>query len=362
MAINMRSCLKIAAVLGIFGILLLPSFAVAQSCLLSISSGEPYWEQVIDPVSQKTFIEATTINAHTVEPEELLPHPTYAPFVWLTKDKRGLIFNSAFFNNIYPVSVKQIGAGQEVYLTTLNDRSFSSASARDIALFLIRSDLINAHGAQFPNTTNADFCLDNETDNEHAYAAHFSGRFLDYCTNECKYGTLDFSIRMNKNTGAVHVLGVQNHAAPPSSSDKIPWEQIGFGIGFASVFFIYLALALRSLAQKYNTPRRCRAWVPLAQWFLLVDIAGKPQIWKHYIFLPLVGLFTITLGMIWAIFAALAFFLWQIMLALCIAAIAQRQKRPLPLVLGLAAAFAQPIGAIILGVLAWSKPPPNSLR
>jgi hypothetical protein len=47
----------------------------------------------------------------------------------------------------------------------------------------------------------------------------------------------------------------------------------------------------------------------------------------------------------------------QVMLVLVIAAIARRQGRRLPYLLGIVTAFVQPIGAIILGVLAWGRAP-----
>lgn len=145
----------------------------------------------------------------------------------------------------------------------------------------------------------------------------------------------------------------------------LPWEEIGFAIGFVLVFVIYLALVLRALAKKYNMPRRWRAWIPLAQWFLFIDIAGKPRWWKWYIWAPIIIILVLSqidLDLVplgfrigWALFSALSFFIWQLMLTFSVAAIAKNEKYTHPLILGLVSAFGGPMAALILGLLAWGK-------
>lgn len=172
-------------------------------------------------------------------------------------------------------------------------------------------------------------------------------------------------------------------AAPPTDAgvlnvtaeeSDINWEEAGAGIGFGLVFFIYLAFALRSLAKRHGVGRRWRAWLPFAQWALLIEIAGKHRAWFWFIMKPTVLLLVLAVintaelpkwvGIVWAVVTALSFFVWQIMLVLAIAAIARRQERRWPYLLGIVTAFVQPIGAIILGVLAWGKvgSPPVSAR
>ncbi len=166
-------------------------------------------------------------------------------------------------------------------------------------------------------------------------------------------------------------------APPPNASvihvvaggrwSDIGWEEVGAGSGFAFVFFLYLAFALRSLAKRHGVGRRWRAWVPLAQWALLVEIAGKHRSWFWFILKPTVLALLLAIintaelprwvGVVGAVVTALAFVVWQIMLVLAIAAIARRQGWRMPYLLGIVTAFAQPIGAIILGVLAWGRSP-----
>lgn len=172
-------------------------------------------------------------------------------------------------------------------------------------------------------------------------------------------------------------------AAPPTDAgvldvtaeeSDIDWEEAGAGIGFGLVLFFYLAFALRSLAKRHGVGRRWRAWLPFAQWALLIEIAGKHRAWFWFIMKPTVLLLILAIintvefpkwvGIAWGIVTALAFFVWQVMLVLAIAAIARRQERRWPYLLGIVTAFVQPIGAIILGVLAWGKvgSPPASAR
>ncbi|MBI4434216.1 DUF2330 domain-containing protein [Candidatus Uhrbacteria bacterium] len=166
--------------------------------------------------------------------------------------------------------------------------------------------------------------------------------------------------------------------APPTNASVIDvaaggrwsdlnWEAVGVGSGFTLVFYLYLAFALRSLAKRHGVGRRWRAWVPLAQWALLVEIAGKHRSWFWFIMKPTVLALLLAIintaelprwvGVAWGVVTALAFVVWQIMLVLAIAAIARRQGRRMPYLLGIVTAFVQPIGAIILGVLAWGRAP-----
>lgn len=143
------------------------------------------------------------------------------------------------------------------------------------------------------------------------------------------------------------------------------WEEIGFLIGGFLVFYIWIVAALHALAKREGVNERWRAWVPLAQWFLLIEIGQKPKRWAYFIFLPTVlvltpavidvGIFPDFLRIIIGAVAGLAVAALLILLALTIAAIAKRQGRALPNLLGVLAAFAFPAGLAILSMLAWGK-------
>lgn len=143
------------------------------------------------------------------------------------------------------------------------------------------------------------------------------------------------------------------------------WEEIGFLIGGFLIFYIWIAAALHALAKREGVTGRWRAWVPMAQWFLLIEIGQKPKRWAYFIFLPIVltlipafidvGIFPDFLRIIIGAIAGLAVAALLVLLALTIAAIAKRQGRALPNLLGILAAFAFPAGLAILSMLAWGK-------
>ena|SRR5882724_7525749 len=59
---------------------------------------------------------------------------------------------------------------------------------------------------------------------------------------------------------------------------------------FAAAFYIYLALALQTIATKTNTENPWMAWIPIVNIILILNIAKKPIWWFILFFIPLVGL------------------------------------------------------------------------
>lgn len=58
------------------------------------------------------------------------------------------------------------------------------------------------------------------------------------------------------------------------------------------IFYVYLALTLMTIAQKTNTPNAWLAWIPVANIYLMTQIAGLNGWWTLIIFasiIPLVG-------------------------------------------------------------------------
>ena len=180
----------------------------------------------------------------------------------------------------------------------------------------------------------------------------------------CEIDNLECFSTPSEAEAAGYVLVPKNYTPPPIPvKDEIEWEKIGFCLGFASVFFIYLALALRALAKKYSTPRRWRAWIPFMNWLLFLDIAKKPRWWAWFIVAPLLFLIILEVfapvPMPWAVILAIltvgSFIFQQILVALCTIAIAKSQGKNFAALYGLFMAFGQPVGAIMFGILAWSK-------
>jgi uncharacterized protein DUF5684 len=77
-------------------------------------------------------------------------------------------------------------------------------------------------------------------------------------------------------------------------NDRAPAAAFG---GFLLVFllcclagYVYLALALQTIAQKTNTENSWLAWIPIANIILMLNIAKKPIWWILLFLIPLVNI------------------------------------------------------------------------
>jgi len=59
---------------------------------------------------------------------------------------------------------------------------------------------------------------------------------------------------------------------------------------FFAVIYVYMALALMTIATKTNTPNGWLAWIPIANLFLMLTIAQKPAWWFVLCLIPLVNI------------------------------------------------------------------------
>ncbi len=85
---------------------------------------------------------------------------------------------------------------------------------------------------------------------------------------------------------------------PPSNTNWFGFLK-GFGIWgwfsglyiiFWVLFYIYLAVCLQVLAKKTSTENSWMAWIPIANIFLMINIAKKPLWWFILIFIPIVNI------------------------------------------------------------------------
>ncbi len=131
--------------------------------------------------------------------------------------------------------------------------------------------------------------------------------------------------------------------------ELLPFGGLGFLLGFIWIvllvglaFYVYFALVLTSLAKKTNTPKGWLAWVPIANIYLVTQVAGISGLWTLAIFLaivPFVGGIAIAGLNIW--------WWWKI---------AERVGRPGWWALLMLVPIAN---FVIMGMLAWSNPPPQ---
>ena len=57
---------------------------------------------------------------------------------------------------------------------------------------------------------------------------------------------------------------------------------------FAAIAYIYMAICLQTIAKKTNTPDPWLAWIPIASFILMLNIAHKPIWWIVLMLIPLV--------------------------------------------------------------------------
>jgi dolichyl-phosphate-mannose--protein O-mannosyl transferase len=65
---------------------------------------------------------------------------------------------------------------------------------------------------------------------------------------------------------------------------------IGFILIIGLAFYVYVALALQTIAQKTNTENAWFAWIPIANIILGLTIAKKPIWWIVLFLIPFVGI------------------------------------------------------------------------
>ncbi len=56
------------------------------------------------------------------------------------------------------------------------------------------------------------------------------------------------------------------------------------------VFYVYMSLALQTIAKKTNTENAWMAWIPIINFILMLNIAKKPIWWIILFFVPLLNI------------------------------------------------------------------------
>ena len=97
---------------------------------------------------------------------------------------------------------------------------------------------------------------------------------------------------------AALLLSASNAFAEPNDA---PLAALGgllvFFLLFALAGYVYMALALQTIAQKTNTENAWLAWIPIANVVLMVMIAQKPVWWLLLFFIPVVNI--VVLIIVW---------------------------------------------------------------
>ena len=81
----------------------------------------------------------------------------------------------------------------------------------------------------------------------------------------------------------------QSDSASPASM-AIAGTMILFFVVIGIAMYIYVALALQTIANKTTTPNAWLAWIPIANIFLMLSVAKKPMWWFILFLIPLVNI------------------------------------------------------------------------
>lgn len=94
--------------------------------------------------------------------------------------------------------------------------------------------------------------------------------------------------------GAVAVLSVCSKGWGQSSntaaSTALAGVMLMFVLGTAVVVYVYMALALQTIAAKTGTANAWLAWIPIANLILMLSVAKKPMWWILLFLIPIVNL------------------------------------------------------------------------
>jgi hypothetical protein len=97
---------------------------------------------------------------------------------------------------------------------------------------------------------------------------------------------LNRKFRLDRAEGVIpSIAGERNFMAP-----KIPMIFGPTFLLFIAVVYVYMSLALMTIATKTNTANGWLAWIPIANLFLTLNIARKPVWWFILMLIPLVNI------------------------------------------------------------------------
>lgn len=102
-------------------------------------------------------------------------------------------------------------------------------------------------------------------------------------------------LRLGSGLGLITVLlwSVAAEAQRDSSNPAaalLAGTMLLFLFGVLFVGYVYMALALQTIANKTSTPNGWLAWIPIANMVLMLQIAKKPIWWIILCFVPLVNI------------------------------------------------------------------------
>lgn len=126
------------------------------------------------------------------------------PDILLAKDdkKKEVHINPQYFSDLRRGDATRLAKNAEHALGTFRDLSFKRLSPAKLVDFLLLAQIVETYWH-----LEADLCLTGEEDKADQYRADFRGTHR-YCTNRCEEERFAFSIRIDKKSGAMTLIGL----------------------------------------------------------------------------------------------------------------------------------------------------------
>jgi hypothetical protein len=88
----------------------------------------------------------------------------------------------------------------------------------------------------------------------------------------------------------VHAAAFAQYNGPSPAGLAALGALLVVGLFFGLALYIYMSLALQTIAKKTNTPNGWLAWIPIANLVLMAIIAKRPVWWFLLCLIPVVGI------------------------------------------------------------------------
>jgi hypothetical protein len=173
---------------------------------IKISRDDNPWKGMTQSSRQEEmnkYIQAIEINKETCEMfPHLLAYQIHSENL-LGKDKlkKKIVINSKYFSDLEKADATRIPAGVTKTVGRFLDTSFISVSPPRLVRFLLDAQIITTYWH-----LESELCLIGEKDEKDGYSAVFIGVHR-YCTNRCETQRLNFTVRIDRDTGKISVAG-----------------------------------------------------------------------------------------------------------------------------------------------------------
>ena len=102
------------------------------------------------------------------------------------------------------------------------------------------------------------------------------------------WSLLAFGIALAAVLMSASVVVAQSDASGPFAA--LTGVMMLFFVGFIVAMYVYMSLALQTIADKTNTANSWLAWIPIANLFLMLSVAKKPMWWFILFLVPLANI------------------------------------------------------------------------